>query len=210
VAPRWQLYVQHKIAQQFTRDEWHYLNMEIGIKSMLETPVTGVLGATYNPETYSHILQQTNNEASLGVVDHSLSSSSTRSLKGTMPRGLLISPADEGSASTWLRKLMVNQPCCNGVPVQPKHINVLCRCHRFQTSVATIMLWHCIILSIFANVLRWCCVQQTSVATNMLWYCITYSAYTQMCCDSVVNSKPASQPTCCGICIVFSIYANVL
>jgi hypothetical protein len=77
VAPRWTLNVDHKVAH-VVKDGWHYLNMGISISSLLETPVTGVLGVTYNPDTYARILQKEHRQnqaaSSHAVADHSSSS----------------------------------------------------------------------------------------------------------------------------------------
>jgi hypothetical protein len=87
VAPRWTLVVQHKIAH-VKKDGWHYLNMGISITSLLKTPVTGILGVTYNPDTYARILQDGNNKASSGVADHSSSSRSLLFMKSATPHAM--------------------------------------------------------------------------------------------------------------------------
>jgi hypothetical protein len=130
VAPRWTLDVDHKIAR-VVKDGWHYLNMAITITSLLETPVTGVLGVTYNPETYAHILKRVEDEqrnaatSHAAVVDHS--SSLTRSLlmsKSAKPHAVLLyDPADD--ETKFLQSATPNLPgrklkqsytwCCNGV-----------------------------------------------------------------------------------------------
>jgi hypothetical protein len=222
VAPRWRLYVQHKIAHVI-RDGWHYLNMEVEITSMLETPVTGVLGATYNPETYSHILHQEANETSPGVVDHS---SASRALKRTlplMPRGLLIHPAaaaadddddDDGSSTSTLilRKLMAQQrPCCNGVPYNPS-TEICCRgIKRPRRDSKT----ECCGDQAYSTHSEVCCDNVTmfvvssisgiSVAQTACCGNQSYALSHQMCCDNVktfvVSPKPpAIQGTlaCCG------------
>jgi hypothetical protein len=80
------------------KDGWHYLNMAITITSLLETPVTGVLGVTYNPDTYKYILPKrhgSNEASSHALVDHS-SSSRSLLLKSTKPHAVLVyNPADE-------------------------------------------------------------------------------------------------------------------
>jgi hypothetical protein len=128
VAPRWTLDVQHKIAH-VTKDGWHYLNMAVTITSLLKTPVTGVLGVTYNPDTYAHILQDGNDEASSGVADHSSSSRSLLLIPSTKPRGVLYYPADEfevGSISAQ-RKLLQTVLCCryDALPYDPA-VSVCC------------------------------------------------------------------------------------
>jgi hypothetical protein len=122
VAPRWTLTVDHKIAH-VKKDGWHYLNMAITITSLLETPVAGVLGVTYNPDTYARILQSGLNSAqasdSHAVVDHSSSSRSLLLLKSAKPHAVLVydPAADETGFLQSIpilpgRKLMAVDKCC--------------------------------------------------------------------------------------------------
>jgi hypothetical protein len=221
VAPRWQLYVQHKIAH-VKRDGWHYLNMEVKLTSMLKTPVTGVLGDTYSPETYLHNLQDAN-EASHGGADHP--ASSLRALKGAMPRGLLIYPADEGSTSTVLRQLLAKKPCCNGIPYDPNSSlccgGVICAkpasqpaccgptsysgssqmCCNNVVNVKPTIQPACCGAASYSGSSQMCCDNIVNIKPNTQPACcgaVSYSAFSQMCCDNVVNDKPTSQPACCG------------
>jgi hypothetical protein len=130
VAPRWTLTVDHKIAH-VRKDGWHYLNMAITITSLLETPVTGVLGVTYNPDTYAQILQHGLNKASHSVVDHS-SSSRSLLLKSAKPHAVLVyEPADEDEFLQSIptvpgRKLMALNKCC-GTTAYDSSTNVCCK-----------------------------------------------------------------------------------
>jgi hypothetical protein len=195
VAPRWQVYVQHRIAHVI-QDGWHYLNMEVKITSMLETPVTGVLGATYHPETYWQKLQEAN-DSSHGVVDHS----SSRALKGTMPHGLLIHPADddEGVKSTLLRlrKLLLTETCCgeqpydssqsvccNGV-VAPKFIGDTQCCGQNSYATSQSVCCNGVVATKFIGDTQ--CCGQNSYATSQ-----------SVCCNGVVATKFGTTTGCCG------------
>jgi hypothetical protein len=105
VAPRWTLSVRHQVAH-VKKDGWHYFNMGVSITSLLKTPVTGVLGVTYNPETYARILGDDlgSNAASSALADHSTSSRSLLMTHGKM----IFSAADMNPTST-LRPLMMRR-----------------------------------------------------------------------------------------------------
>jgi hypothetical protein len=131
VAPKWTLDVEHKIAH-VVKDGWHYLNMAITITSLLATPVTGVLGVTYNPDTYARILQKKHGRrheaTSHAVVDHSSSSRSLLLSKSAKPHAVLLyDPADEtkflqSATSDYLpgRKLkQAGSMCCGGTAYDP-------------------------------------------------------------------------------------------
>jgi hypothetical protein len=167
VAPRWTLDVDHKIAH-VRKDGWHYLNMAISITSLLETPVTGVLGVTYNPDTYARILHHpASNEASSAAADHS-SSSRSLLLYSAMPRGLVIYPAadeiESAVTSTSLHRHMLqtsNEKCCNGT--------------KYNT------------------VTGFCCQGVIDPHPGSNPRCCgtdAYSADTQYCCDGLVDSIP--------------------
>jgi hypothetical protein len=98
VAPRWRFSVRHLVAH-VKKDGWHFFNIGVTVTSLLKTPVTGVLGVTYNAETYARILgdDQGSNEASSALVDHSTSS---RSLLMSHAK-MISSAADEEPTSTF-------------------------------------------------------------------------------------------------------------
>jgi hypothetical protein len=194
--------VQHKIAH-VKQDGWHYLNMEVKITSMLKTPVTGVLGATYHPETYWHNLQEAKESSHHGVVDHS---SSSRALKDTMPHGLLIHPADddEGITSTLLRrrKLLLDDCWCNGVKFSNSR-NICCDGvinPRFARGTG------CCAKQSYDTSQKWCCdgVINKKYLSDRTDCCakLSFDNLQSMCCDNIVffnvAKRPTLSPDCCG------------
>jgi hypothetical protein len=110
VAPRWTLTVSHLVAHVI-KDGWHYFNMGIEITKLLETPVTGVLGVTYNPETYARLGDQGLSKSTSALVDHSTSS---RSL--LMAHAQIVFPPDEVPSHRRILSATPPPPeimCCN-------------------------------------------------------------------------------------------------